>query len=330
MKKLIEINNLKTSFYIKNELIPVIEDVNLHINSSEIVALVGESGSGKSVTALSILNAIDKNLGKIESGEILFLGKNILNMSRKELQKMRGKDISMIFQEPMTALNPVYTIGNQLQEIFRIHEKCSKKESKEKALEMLNVVGVSSPKDRLTQYPHEMSGGIRQRVMIAMALACKPKLIIADEPTTALDVTLQLQILSLMKEINKNFETSILLITHDLGVVANMANRVIVMYAGQIVEEGSVEKIFNNPAHPYTEGLLKSVNSLIQEDEILESIRGIVPNPVEFSQGCRFFGRCSYAESKCNEIKPKLVSNKNGKHACWKSGLKCDLKEYSI
>ncbi|MCT4661032.1 MAG: ABC transporter ATP-binding protein [Tissierellales bacterium] len=317
MEKLLKVRDLKTSFYIDSKLVPVIENINFDLYKGEIVALVGESGSGKSVTSLSVLNAISAEAGLIESGMVEFEGRDVLKLKRKELQKIWGNDISMIFQEPMTALNPVYTIGKQVAEMFRIHERCSKKEARKKALELLQSVGIPSADKRFDQYPHQMSGGIRQRVMIAMAIACRPKLIIADEPTTALDVSMQSQILALMKSINKDYDTTILLITHDLGVVAAIADRVMVMYAGQLVEHNDVDTLFNNPKHPYTKGLISSVSSLDLGEESLAVIEGMVPRASEFKSGCHFYERCPVAMKHCEYEKPETEKFGNGEYKCF-------------
>ncbi|RAL21356.1 ABC transporter ATP-binding protein [Thermoflavimicrobium daqui] len=311
--KLLEIKGLKTQFIGDKKIIPAVDGVDLTIHRSETLALVGESGCGKSITSLSIMGLIPEN-GKISAGEIIFNGEDLTKKSEKELERIRGNDVSMIFQEPMTSLNPVLTIGEQLTEGLIIHDKLSKQEANARVIEMLKLVGFARAEEILSEYPHQLSGGMRQRVMIAMAMATNPKLLIADEPTTALDVTIQAQILELMKELKEQFQTSILLITHDLGIVADMADRVVVMYAGQVVEEAEVESLYENPAHPYTEGLMKSIPSLEKEQKRLYSIQGYVPAPDEFPIGCRFAPRCEKAMEICHEKAPNIYSLGNGHH----------------
>ncbi len=317
MDKLLEIKNLKTYFYKNQEVIPAVDDISFCVKKGETVAIVGESGSGKSITALSILGCIPSPPGKIEGGEIIFEGNNLFEKSKKEMRNIRGNEISMIFQEPMTSLNPVYTIGRQLSEVFELHQGMKRKEGLEKAVELLRIVGISSPEERAKQYPHQMSGGMRQRVIIAMALACRPKLIIADEPTTALDVTVQAQILDLIKNMKDEIGTSMLLITHDLGVVAEMAEKVIVMYAGKVVESAGVKDIFKDPKHPYTSGLLSSMPSLNNENKRLNTIEGTVPKPTEFPKGCRFSPRCEFAKEICKNSEPPLLNMEDRSLSCW-------------
>ncbi len=316
--KLIQVEKLKTYFFTEDGVVPALDGVDFHIDKGETVGIVGESGCGKSVTALSIMRLIPPGIGKIVEGDILFEGKSLLAKSEDEMRKIRGNDISMIFQEPMTSLNPVYTVGDQIAEAVALHQKLDKHAARGKAVDMLRLVGIPLPEKRVNEYPHQLSGGMRQRVMIAMALSCGPKLLIADEPTTALDVTIQAQILQLMKNLKKDMNTAIMLITHDLGVVAEMAQRIIVMYAGKIVEEGDVRSIFHNPLHPYTEGLLKSIPSIDREKERLHVIEGMVPNPRFMPTGCRFHPRCPYAMDKCRETEPPVTYlGVNRRVSCW-------------
>jgi len=314
-EKLVEIRNLRTHYFTEDGVVPAVDGVNLYIKRGETLGVVGESGCGKSVTSLSIMRLVPNPPGKIVAGEILFEGEDLLKKTEAEMRKIRGNDISMIFQEPMTSLNPVYTIGDQIAEAIELHQGLSHKEAMEKAIEMLRLVGIPLPERRVKEYPHQLSGGMRQRVMIAMALSCNPKLLIADEPTTALDVTIQAQILELMKKLKKELGMAIMLITHDLGVVAEMAERVVVMYAGKVVEEGDVVSIFKNPLHPYTEGLLKSVPRLDEESDKLHVIEGVVPNPLHLPQGCRFNPRCPVAIDKCKEAQPTLEQVAPGRFA---------------
>lgn len=306
MKDLLTIRNLRTSFLSKKSNTIAVDGVDLHIQAGESVALVGESGCGKSMTSFSIMNLLPPS-GKITDGEIIFEGKDLLQLTERELCLIRGKDISMIFQEPMTSLNPVLTIGEQIMEVIQYHQKLSRQQAKAKAVEMLELVGFSRVDEILKEYPHRLSGGMRQRVVIAIAMACNPKLLIADEPTTALDVTIQAQILDLMKHIKKKFNTSILLITHDLGVVSELTERVIVMYAGQVVEEGTVKEIFKKPLHPYTVGLINAVPSIRGDINRLYSIPGNVSSAQKMQSGCKFAPRCSKAFSRCFVEKPDLV-----------------------
>jgi len=299
--KVLEIKNLKTYFYASNKEIKAVDGVDLAIHQGETLALVGESGSGKSITSLSIMKLIPQPPGKIVEGEILFEGKNLIDLSDREMNRIRGNRIAMIFQEPMTSLNPVFTIGNQIMEPLRLHRKMSKDQALKRTIELLELVGFGRANQIVNEYPHQLSGGMRQRAMIAMAMANHPALLIADEPTTALDVTIQAQILDLMRELKEKTGTSILLITHDLGVVAEMADRVAVMYAGQIVEEADVETLFANPKHPYTIGLMRSIPRLNEEKERLESIPGMVPPAYDFPIGCRFAPRCKLAREECKQ-----------------------------
>lgn len=299
--KLLEIKNLKTYFYSDKREIKAVDGVDLSINHGETVALVGESGSGKSITSLSIMKLIPQPPGKIVDGEILFDGDDLKDLSDYEMNKIRGNRIAMIFQEPMTSLNPVFTIGNQIMEPLMLHKKMSKDQALKRTVQLLELVGFGRAKDIVNEYPHQLSGGMRQRAMIAMAMANSPSLLIADEPTTALDVTIQAQILDLMRELKEKTNTAILLITHDLGVVAEMADRVAVMYAGQIVEEADVNTLFQNPKHPYTLGLMNSIPKLEEDQERLESIPGMVPPAYAYPVGCRFAPRCKFATDACQE-----------------------------
>lgn len=304
-KDLLQVKNLRTCFTINKQEVPAVDDVSFTMKQGETLAIVGESGSGKSVTSLSIMGLLPNN-ASITQGEILFNGEDLTKKSVAQMSQIRGNDISMIFQEPMTSLNPVLTIGDQIMEGILLHKKVNQKEARNQAIETLKLVGFSRAEKMISEYPHQLSGGMRQRVMIAMAMATSPKLLIADEPTTALDVTIQAQILDLMLELKEKFNTSILLITHDLGVVAEMADRVVVMYAGKVVEEGTAEQLYERPTHPYTEGLMKSIPSLEEKKERLYSIRGQVPTLDSIPTGCRFAPRCDYAEDKCLQGEPEL------------------------
>lgn len=306
MSALLEVKNLKTHFFKKKTVIPAVDGVDLKINKGETVALVGESGSGKSITSLSIMRLVPTPPGKIVDGEIYLDGKELVSMSENDMCKIRGNEISMIFQEPMTSLNPVLTIGEQITEILTYHQKMTKNEANKKAIELLEMVGFSRAAELINDFPHRLSGGMRQRVMIAMAMSCNPKLLIADEPTTALDVTIQAQILDLMKEVSRKFDTSILLITHDLGVVSEIAERVVVMYGGQVVEEASVDDLFDEPLHPYTEGLMASIPAIDGDITRLQSIEGNVPSPENMPVGCRFAPRCVKAFDRCHQELPQL------------------------
>ena len=306
-KELLQVRELETTFFTDDGAIPAVDHISFCLKEGEILGIVGESGCGKSVTSLSIMGLVPSPPGKITSGEILLDGKDLTKLSQKEMRKIRGQEIAMIFQEPMTSLNPLFTIGNQLTEAILIHHKSwSKKKASARAVEMMKLVGLPRAEELLKEYPHQLSGGMRQRVMIAMALVCDPKILIADEPTTALDVTIQAQILQLMKDLNVRLNTAVMLITHDLGVVAETCERVIVMYNGQIVEEGPVELIFKNPEHPYTKGLIHSVPDMRFKKQRLFSISGNVPKPGTVKQGCRFAARCEYAFDRCQQENPNL------------------------
>jgi peptide/nickel transport system ATP-binding protein len=319
LEKLLEIRQLRTEFHTDEGIIAAVDGVDLYIKPGEILGVVGESGCGKSVTSLSVMRLIPSPPGKVVAGEILFQGENLLNYPERKIRQIRGNEIAMIFQEPMTSLNPVYTIGEQIGEALRLHMKCSKKEAKQRSIEILKKVNIPRAEQIVDEYPHQLSGGMRQRVMIAMAMSCNPKLLIADEPTTALDVTIQAQILDLMRKLNEDFQTAILFITHDLGVVAGMCQRVVVMYAGKVVEEGDVQTIFGNPKHPYTKGLLKSIPKLRDKQQRLYSIPGNVPNPAHMPTGCRFAPRCEYVMDLCKVEEPQLVRHQEGNHSssCW-------------
>lgn len=305
--KLLEVKNLKTYFYTKAGVAPAINDISFFVGKGKTLGVVGESGCGKSMTALSIMKLVPDPPGKIVGGEILFEGRDLLRLEGKEMRQVRGKDISMIFQEPMTSLNPVLTVGDQITEALLMHGRIKQKEAREIALEMLNMVKIPDPGKRINEYPHQMSGGMRQRVMIAMALCCKPKLLIADEATTALDVTIQAQILHLINDLKSRLNTSVLFITHDLGVISQIADDVIVMYAGNIVESGSIREIFRNPMHPYTKGLLECVPDVSRKAKTLHVIKGMVPSLYELPKGCPFSPRCDRALPRCHSEKPGLA-----------------------
>ncbi len=305
---LLEIKNLKTEFETKKGTVCAVNGVDFSVDKGEVVAIVGESGSGKSVTSLSLMRLLGKSTKTKVTGQALFKGENILDKSEKEMQEMRGKMLSMIFQEPMTSLNPVFTVGKQISEAVIKHDKVSKAEAKNRAIEMLRLVGIPSPETRVNNYPHQLSGGMRQRVMIAMALSCNPELLIADEPTTALDVTIQAQILDLMLELKEKLGTAILLITHDLGVVAEVADKVVVMYCGRVVEKANVKDLFRDPKHPYTKGLLNSIPKIDEDAERLFIIPGTVPNPLNLPSGCAFRDRCPSCMEKCEKEQPSLYN----------------------
>jgi oligopeptide/dipeptide ABC transporter ATP-binding protein len=317
---LLHVERLHTWFYTHGGVLRAVDGVDLTIAQGATMGLVGESGSGKSVTALSIMRLVEPP-GRIEAGSrIEFAGRDLAALTESEMDQVRGKEISMIFQEPMTSLNPVFTVGDQIAEAVRLHEGLGRKDAWAKAVEMLRLVGIPSAERRVHDYPHQMSGGMRQRVMIGMALSCNPKLLVADEPTTALDVTVQAQILELMKELRERLGMSILLITHDLGVVAEMVDEVAVMYAGRIVERGPVVDVFANPQHPYTEALLRSIPVVgMTYEQPLRAIRGMVPNPLEWPAGCRFAPRCDYAFERCLTEDPRLLPAGAQESACWLS-----------
>jgi len=311
---ILQIKDLKVSFQSGKKFVAAVDGISFDLKEGEILGIVGESGSGKSVTSLATMGLIPSPPGKIENGEIKFEGKDLTSLSEKEWRKIRGNQISMIFQEPMTSLNPLFTVGNQLLEAILLHTDLSKREAIVRCIELLKLVGIPRAEGILKEYPHQLSGGMRQRVMIAMAMACNPRMLIADEPTTALDVTIQAQILALMKNLNKKTNTSIIFITHDLGVVAEVCERVIVMYSGQIVEQGDVRTILKDPKHPYTKGLLKSVPDLRGKKDRLYSIPGSVPAPGTVHKGCRFAARCSEAFGKCKVESPELFKSEKDGH----------------
>lgn len=317
---LLEVKNLKTRFNTDDGTFYAVDDVSFFVKKGQTIGIVGESGCGKSVTSLSIMRLI-QSPGKIESGEILYKGKDLLKATEDEMRHIRGNEIAMIFQEPMTSLNPVYTCGNQIAEAIALHfPKLTKAEVKERAIDMLRIVGIPAPEKRYDEYPHQLSGGMRQRVMIAMAISCNPELLIADEPTTALDVTIQAQILDLMRKLQKDFNAGMILITHDLGVVAEMCQDVVVMYAGKVVEYGTVEDIFYRPKHPYTRGLLDSIPHFETGHKLdeLKTIKGMVPSLLDLPKGCRFQERCPNVQNDCRQIEPKL-ENMGGRQfaACY-------------
>jgi oligopeptide/dipeptide ABC transporter ATP-binding protein len=318
---LLEINNLKTYFFTEEGIVRAVDGVDLLLGKGETLGIVGESGCGKSMMSLSIMGLVPNPPGKIVNGEINFKNKDLTKLSQSNYRKIRGNEISMIFQEPMTSLNPVFTIGKQMMEVYQYHQGLSKEKAKEKTIEMLKLVGISMPERRIHEYPNQLSGGMRQRVMIAMALACDPELLIADEPTTALDVTIQAQILKLMGELKQKLNTSIILITHNLGVVAEMADKIMVMYAGKVMEYADTKSIFNNPKHPYTEGLLDSIPKIDKPVNRLSAIPGTVPSHNNFPTGCRFHPRCKYVMPICLEEDPELVQLENNNQVrCWKYG----------
>ncbi len=316
---LLEIRDLRTWFHTDDGVAKAVDGVNYAIKPGETLGVVGESGCGKSVTAMSVMRLIPMPPGQIVAGEIWFQGVNLLELSEGQMRKIRGNEISVIFQEPMTSLNPVLRVGQQIGEALQLHEGLSKSEARSRTIELLELVGIPAPEKRVDDYPHQMSGGMKQRVMIAMALACGPSLLIADEPTTALDVTIQAQILDLLSELQRKEGMAILLITHDLGVIAETADHVAVMYAGKVVEYAPVEELFLSPKHPYTVGLFRSLPRVGQERELLEVIRGSVPNPLEFPTGCKFWPRCSHASDRCRAEEPELeVISEDHTVACWR------------
>ncbi|HKJ85276.1 MAG TPA: ABC transporter ATP-binding protein [Spirochaetia bacterium] len=318
VEHLLEIRSLSTSFKTEDGVVQAVDNVSLTIEPGEVVGLVGESGCGKTVTSLSILQLLASPPASIDAGEIIFNGTNLLDLSPDELRRIRGNDIAMIFQEPMTSLNPVFTIGNQLMESIQLHQQLTGNALRDRAIEMLKLVGIPRAEEVIDEYPHRFSGGMRQRAMIAMALSCNPKLLIADEPTTALDVTIQAQILKLMQDLRERIQTAVLFITHDLSVIAEMADRVIVMYAGKVVEEADVFTLFHDPKHPYTQGLIRSRPAIDVDHERLLYIPGSVPNPLDMPSGCPFHPRCPHAMDVCRTTMPPRRELKEG-HAvsCW-------------
>ncbi|MCP4757636.1 MAG: ABC transporter ATP-binding protein [Proteobacteria bacterium] len=325
-KALLEIKNLTTCFFTDEGPVKGCDGVSFKIHQGETLAVVGESGSGKSVMAMSILNLIPSPPGEIVAGEILFEGRNLLDLSPAEMRRVRGNQIAMIFQEPMTSLNPVITVGKQIGESLRLHRSLSRKAARESVVELLDLVGIPAPEKRVDEFPYQLSGGMRQRVMIAMALACRPKLLIADEPTSALDVTIQAQIIGLVKDLQKKMGMAVILITHDMSVVAESADKVAVMYAGRTVEYGTAEDIFYRAKHPYLEGLKRCIPSLDAEEEELHVIDGIVPDPLNLPPGCRFESRCAQAQDRCREADPPPVFF--GDHhyvCCWLHGENAEV-----
>ena len=312
MGNLIEIKDLKTSFFTSDGELRAVDGVSFEIEEGKTMGLVGESGCGKSVTALSTMQLIPKAAGRVVGGEIRYRGDNLLSFDETRMRHIRGNEISMIFQEPMTSLNPVFSVGAQIEEVIILHQRLAKKDARDKAIEMLRQVKIPEPEIRIDDYPHQLSGGMRQRVMIAMALSCNPSLLIADEPTTALDVTIQAQILALIEELQDELGMSLLLITHDLGVVAEQADDVAIMYAGKIVERAVPGVIFSRPLHPYTLGLLKSIPGYSGAKKKLEAIPGIVPSPLDLPAGCRFSDRCARAEDGCKDAEPELREVEGG------------------
>jgi len=307
MSALLEVKDLKTYFHTLDGVLPAVDGISFSLEKGETLGIVGESGSGKSVTARSIMRLIPEPPGRIEEGSILFNGEDLLAKREQDMQKIRGNKIAMIFQDPMTSLNPLFTIGNQIMESIVLHQRSSMKEARDKAIDMLKLVGIPSPEKRISDYPHQMSGGMRQRVMIAMALSCQPDLLIADEPTTALDVTIQAQILELISDIKDKFSMSVIMITHDLGVVAGVADKITVMYAGKIMEYGDISSVFASPLHPYTRGLMESIPKIDSNEKRLKSIAGTLPNLLEPVKGCRFASRCDSAKAICRTKEPSLM-----------------------
>jgi oligopeptide transport system ATP-binding protein len=325
--RVLEVKDLQTHFFTRDGVVKAVDGITYHVDEGEVVGIVGESGCGKSVSALSVMRLVADPPGKIVGGEIYFEGEDILAVDDSEMRNIRGNRIGMVFQEPMTSLNPVLTIGRQLTETLELHQNMDREQAEERAAELLGLVGIADARSRLSDYPHQFSGGMRQRVMIAMALSCNPKLIIADEPTTALDVTIQAQILELMRDLAIEFGTAMIIITHNLGVVARYAQRVIVMYAGKIIEVGTAHDIYENPKHPYTLGLLQSVPRLDEvRAERLDTIEGLPPDLIEMPDRCSFAPRCRYATDQCWSSEPRLEEFSEGHTtACWRSGELSDL-----
>ena len=320
-ERLLEIKGLKTHFFTEEGVVRAVDGVDLHIDKGETLGVVGESGCGKTVTALSVMKLIPMPPGKIVQGQMIYEGRDLVTLPPAQMRKVRGKEISMVFQEPMTSLNPVFTIGEQIAEAIRLHEGLGRRAAMDKTVDMLKLVHIPNPDRRVKEYPHQLSGGMRQRVMIAMALSCNPKLLIADEPTTALDVTIQAQILELLNELKAKIGMAVLLITHDMGVIAETAQRVMVMYAGKVVEEAPVKELFKEPLHPYTQGLLRSIpriDTAATQKKRLEAIPGVVPSLLNLPQGCRFAPRCQFVKPMYTEKEPVLKEVKPGhKVACW-------------
>ncbi|PST35298.1 ABC transporter ATP-binding protein [Enterocloster lavalensis] len=313
--KLLEIKNLTVHYVVDKEVVEAVNEISLTVEEGATIGLVGETGAGKTTTALSIMGLVPNPPGKVVSGEILLNGEDLLKKSNKEMRRIRGKDLAMIFQDPMTSLNPVMTVGDQITEVIQLHEKISKAEAQKKACAMLELVGITG--ERYGEYPHQFSGGMKQRVIIAIALACNPKLLIADEPTTALDVTIQAQVLDLMRSLKETYGTAMILITHDLGVVAEVCDQVAIMYAGEIVEKGTLEDIYNFPRHPYTVGLFQSIPDLDVESERLNIIPGMMPDPANLPEGCNFCDRCSHADGRCVKPPPAVKVSDTHEVRCW-------------
>ena len=329
--QLLEVRDLRTYFYTEAGVVKAVDGVDFELYPGETLGVVGESGCGKSVTSLSIMKLVPQPLGRIVGGSIRFKGLDLTGLTNDEMRKIRGNDISMVFQEPMTSLNPVYTVGDQIAETIILHKKVNKKEALDQALSMIRKVGIPEPKQRLREYPHQLSGGMRQRVMIAMALSCNPRLLIADEPTTALDVTIQAQILKLMRSLKDRLGMSIMLITHDLGVIAEMAERVVVMYAGKVFEYNGVKSLFSDPMHPYTWGLLNSIARMDMDVDELPTIPGIVPNPLNFPSGCKYHTRCQLQRDQCRVQEPPLSEIAAGHFTrCWYYRELEKLKQTSV
>jgi peptide/nickel transport system ATP-binding protein len=321
MEKILELKNLRTYYSTDNGTAKAVDGVSFSLGRNSTLGVVGESGCGKSVTALSVMRLVPMPPGYFAGGEILWKGTDLLKLSEEQMRKLRGDEIAMIFQEPMSSLNPVFNCGSQIMEQILIHRDINHEEAKKRSIELLHLVGIPNPADRFSSYPHELSGGMRQRVMIAMALSCNPSLLIADEPTTALDVTVQAQILDLIGKLKSDTGMSVMLITHDFGVVAELCEQVLVMYASRVVEKGAVRQIFSNPLHPYTRGLMKSIPRLGAPKERLHAIEGNVPSAVNLPEGCRFAGRCPLADDRCRRDQPELLEYESGHEAaCWKAG----------
>ena len=314
---LLQVKDLRTYFHTEDGIVKAVDGVTFDVYAGETLGIVGESGCGKSVTSLSVMRLLDEK-GEIAGGKIIFEGRDVMAIPESQMMKIRGNDMAMIFQEPMTALNPVFTIGFQIMEAILLHQDVNKEQARKMAIDMLRKVGIPEPEKRVDEYPHELSGGMRQRAMIAMALSCNPKLLFADEPTTALDVTIQAQILELMKSLQEQYGMALVMITHDLGVIAEMAQRVVVMYAGKVVEYAEVLTLFKKPRHPYTWGLMNAIPKLDEDKEVLYNIPGVVPDPLDFPDGCRFNTRCPLATDKCRKEEPPLVEvDENHTSACW-------------
>ncbi|MDO0825070.1 ABC transporter ATP-binding protein [Desulfosporosinus nitroreducens] len=327
---LLRISNLNVQFRTSEGVFKAVRDVSISIRSGETLGIVGESGSGKSVTALSIMNLIPNPPGEIK-GDIFFNGQNLREMSLEEVRKVRGNEISMIFQEPMTSLNPIHTCGKQIMEPLLLHKGFTKHEAKARTIELLKMVGIPLPEQRFKEYPHQLSGGMRQRIMIAMALACRPKLLLADEPTTALDVTIQAQILELMKNLRNEIDSAIIMITHDLGIITEMCHSVAVMYAGQVVESSPLKELIREPLHPYTEGLLRSIPTITKEKQRLYTIDGTVPSPFNMPPGCSFQPRCKYSNAICSEQTPDLIHVSEERAVrCWRHAENIGIGNRSV